>query len=280
MTNETAVRQRLPAVRALRFIAQEMWAILPETLELIRDIAAREHVPDWEAVLAKQGSPLTPGARAVQRGSVAVVPVRGPIFRYANVITDFSGATSIEDTAQEFQDALDNPSVRSIVLNIDSPGGMVNGASEFADHVAASPKPVIAYMGGQGASMAYWIGAGAGQIVVSSTAVVGSIGVISGARVVDDATVIEAVSKQSPRKRPDTKTPEGRAQLQAQLQANADAMAEVFVDFVARNRRVSREKVLTDFGQGDVLVGANAVAAGLADRVGTLEGVIRQLNGP
>jgi hypothetical protein len=84
---------------------------------------------------------------------------------------------------------------------------------------------------------------------------------------------IEIVSSQSPKKRPDPATEEGRAQVQEML----DDLAAVFIEDVARFRAVSEETVLSDFGRGGVLVGARAVTAGLADGLGSFEGVLAEL---
>lgn len=273
-TSEHHTMERPPALRALRFVTQAMWAILPESLQLIRDVAARDHAPDFEAVLAKRARQITPDSQSMLRGSTAIVPVQGPIFRYANLFTDLSGATSIEMLAQEFQQAQDHPAVKSIVLWVDSPGGMVNGISEFAAQVKASSKPVVAYVGGMAASAAYWIASAARSIVVSDTAQLGSIGVVSTVFIENDNTVVEIVSSQSPGKRPDVRTEEGRAQLQR----NADELAQIFIDTVAANRGVSAEKVMNDFGQGGIVIGRSAVKAGMADRLGALESLIAQLN--
>jgi ClpP class serine protease len=205
------------------------------------------------------------------------VPVRGPIFRYANLFTEVSGATSVEQLALDFGAAVDNPAVAAIVLEIDSPGGMVAGVSEFAGQVRAATKrkPVVAYVSDLGASAAYWIASAAGELVVSDTARVGSIGVVLRAYRDTDNDAIKFVSAQSPRKqvRPDSDT--GAAIYQAEV----DALAEIFISAVAAYRAVSAETVAADFGQGALLVGAAAVAAGMADRLGTLENIIAGLAG-
>mgnify|MGYP000446862191 CR=1 FL=1 len=67
---------------------------------------------------------------------------------------------------------------------------------------------------------------------------------------------------------------EGRAKLQARI----DAMAEVFVTTLARNRNVDAAQVLERFGAGDILIGAHAVNAGLADRIGSLEKLIAEFS--
>jgi ClpP class serine protease len=217
------------------------------------------------------------GARRVQmRGNVAVLGVEGPLFRYANLFTMFSGAESYELLATDFNAALDNPNVESIVLAINSPGGMTDGASEFSNMVygARKKKKVVAYVSHMGASAAYWIASAASQIIMADTASVGSIGTVARIQTDKEKDVVEIVSSQSPKKRVDVKKEEGRAAVQEYV----DALSKVFIDTVARNRGVSAETVLKDYGQGGIVVGENAVKIGMADKIGSLESVIAGLS--
>ncbi|WP_299071988.1 S49 family peptidase, partial [uncultured Paraglaciecola sp.] len=188
--------------------------------------------------------------------------------------------SSTQSVSKEFNEALSNPSVKAIVLNIDSPGGQADGIHELAEmiHAARGDKPIVAYVGGTGASAAYWVACAADELVIDATAMVGSIGVVATLTRYKDTDEgverLEFVSSQSPKKRLDPASKEGRADWQGRL----DQMADVFVDRVARNMGVTRETVLSDFGQGGVLIGQNAVEQGMAHRLGSLEGVISQLS--
>lgn len=268
-------------MKALEIASTQPWAILPVMLETIVSIASRETDP--EAVAAKLGRPLENTYKTEIRDGVAILPITGPVMRYANLFSKVSGATSIDVLATDFNEALNNPNVKAIVLEIDSPGGTVSGVNELAEMVYAArgKKPITAYVSGMGASAAYWLACAADEIALDATASVGSIGVVS---VQTDDTErkakagikdIQIVSSVSPRKRPDLGTEEGRADVQALV----DSMANVFVNTVARNRGVSIDTVLTDFGQGGLLVGADAIKAGMAERIGSLESVIAGLSG-
>lgn len=264
------------ATRVLEAICTAQWLITEPWLNTIIGIADRSH-SDFQAVLASRGEPLANADGVVVRNGVAVVPVIGPIFRYANLFTMLSGATSLDVLATSFGQAVGNPAVKAIVLEIDSPGGMAAGISEFASQVrdASKVKPVVAYVSDKGASAAYWIAAAASELVMSDTAQVGSIGtVMTAMRSIDDGT-IKIISSQSPLKqaRPDSEA--GQKLYQAQI----DQLAQIFIDAVAQYRGVSAETVVNDFGQGFTLVGAKAVAAGMADRLGTLESIIAGLSG-
>ena len=256
--------------------ADEPWAITSSALTTILDIAARQNAPP-EAVAAKLGRELQNSYRLEMRDGMAVLPVVGPLFRYANLFTQVSGASSYELLAKDFTQAVENPDVKAIVLNIDSPGGEVNGCAEFADmiHEARGVKPIVAYASGDAASGAYWIAAAADEIVVSKTSALGSIGVVGVYRGNKGEDAVEVVSSQSPYKRLDPDTDDGRARLQKRI----DAMADVFVDAVAKYRGVASSHVQNHYGSGDVFIGDAAVKQGLADRIGSFEKLLSELSG-
>lgn len=258
----------------LAAIQSELWAITPQGLQQILAIA--DGYGDLSAVEAKLGRPLPNTRTVTQRGPVALIPVSGPIFRYANVFTQVSGATSVEMLALDLQTALENPDISHIVQVFDSPGGMVAGISEYARMVreASAIKPVISYVSASAASAALWIAAAASSVVINDTAGMGSLGVVLQGRKNSDTGAWEIVSSQSPLKRADPQTPEGRAALQSQV----DAIAQVFVQAMAEYRGVTVDHALASFGQGGMLVGQAAVDAGLADRLGSLESLITELS--
>ena len=274
----TAASAKQPARRVLEAIMSEKWAISEQGLNQIVAIAERSHDPEaFRAVLAERGEPLRDTERTQVRDGVAILPIIGPIFRYANLLTRVSGAVSVDVLATDFAAAVRDPAVSAIVLEIDSPGGMIAGVSEFAEMVRAAraEKPVVAYVSNLGASAAYWIASAAGEVVVRDTAEVGSIGVVMQIIRDKDDRVIKFRSSQSPLKQAE---PDSEA-AQRDYQARIDALATVFIEAVARYRGVSVDTVLSDFGQGSVMIGAEAVRVGMADRLGSLESTIARLNG-
>ena len=260
-------------------IAGEPWAITETALHTILEIAARENESP-QAVAAKLGRNLQNTYSVTEREGVAIIPVAGPLFRYANLFTMISGASSYELIARDFTTALENPQIKGIILDIDSPGGEVNGVSELSNMVYAArgKKPVVAYASGDAASGAYWIASAADEIVVSETSALGSIGVVGmyQGKSGKSAETVEIVSSQSPHKRLDPTSDDGRSRIQARI----DSMADVFIGTIARNRDVSVEDVQNHYGGGDVMIGAKAVNAGMADRVGSLERLIAELSSP
>ncbi len=235
----------------------------------------------FDAIARKWGEHLEGSWETQMYGDVAVIPVSGVLMRQLSWWSFISDSSAYEILLKELAAALDSPKVKAVILDVDSPGGEVTGCAEVAQHIydLRGDKPIIAYTTGNCASAAYWIASACDEIVVSPTSLLGSIGVVKSIRDYSKAmekagvTEIEIVSSQSPYKRTDPASKDGRTREQRQV----DALADVFVDAVARNRAVSRSAVLEGFGQGDCFVGQLAVDAGLADRIGNLEDLIAEL---
>lgn len=263
----------MPAERILARLRGEPWAIQPEWLAKMIDIAERSNI---ETLDVKTGEPLEHTYHASQRGSSAVIPIEGPIFPKANIMTEMSGATSLDHVARDFQAAQDNEDVDNIVLQINSPGGNSTGVDEMTALIRSAEKPVHAHVSGVGASAAYWIASAANTISVSPASSVGSIGVAYvSKKSADEGETIEFVSSLSPKKRLGPDTEEGQAEIMTLI----DGMAEVFIDDVATGRNTSSEDVLKNFGQGGMLIAQKALDVGMIDRVGTFEELMADLSG-
>lgn len=170
----------------------------------------------------------------------------------------------------------------AVVLRIDSPGGDVAGITEGVRRmraaVVASGKHVIAYVDELAASAAYWLAAGvADEIVVPPMGRVGSIGVfammcdLTKANAQDGIgiTIVRDPAGKAPA-HPDAPIADLAHQ---RLSADVRSAADAFIHAIAAARGLSTS-VLRAL-DGAVLTGEDAVRAGLADRVGTLEDTIR-----
>ncbi|WP_456016384.1 S49 family peptidase [Methylorubrum populi] len=258
------------------------WAMEEIALTRLFEIAAREHPITPQALEAYRAEALERGERATVRNGVAILRVEGPLFKRASLMTEHCGASSYDVLRRDLAAAVDNPGVRAIMLAIDSPGGEAAGCAEFAAAVAdvRGRKPIVAYVADVGASAAYWIASACDRIICGPSAALGSIGVrmsMADTRDRDARSGVrrfDFVSSQSPYKVNDPATEDGSARIKARV----DALAQVFVDAVADNRGVSAAQVLDGFGRGDVLIGAAAVAAGMADGLGTFESVLADLS--
>lgn len=258
------------------------WAMEPGYLDFMSHLtlqlcllSTEERRARLGALEAERGERLEYTYQATIRDGVAILPITGPISPYMDFFTYYSGGTALSLLARDFTAVLHDPRVDSILFKVNSPGGAVTDVSPMARmlYEARGKKPMMVHGGGQICSAAVWLGAAVGDMVIDDTTDAGSVGVYcayldtSKADAKNGFRYIAFRSNQSPKKNLDPGTPEGADSLQKRL----DAKAQIFVEAMSLYRDVTVEKVLADFGQGDVLVGQAAVDAGLVDRIGTFE---------
>lgn len=262
------------------------WAIAPEAMDAItRRLAELSKTEDFAAAAAAY-TPSPPDASQPPYETidgVAHIPIVGTITRRAGFLSLLFGATSLDELSRSVAAAVADRSVDAIALMIDSPGGTVSGLSGAADliHAARRVKPVAAHAAGTMASAAYWLGSAAGRVIVEPAAQVGSIGVLmvhtdfsgADAKYGIKTTYLTAGHYKAMGNDAEPLSDEARAYFQQQL----DHIYGLFIDAVARHRGVDAETVRTDMADGRVFIGAQAVEAGLADAVGTMETVINYL---
>lgn len=115
-------------------------------------------------------------------GNLGIIPVEGVLARKPDVAElAWYGFEDMIQIERMIAEAASDPTIEGVLLDIDSPGGFVNGTPEIGDAVArlAKSKPVVAHTAGMAASAAYWIAAQAPTVIASRSAIVGSIGVYS-----------------------------------------------------------------------------------------------------
>lgn len=254
----------------------EAWAISTEWAETLRGWALS---PDFDprAIVTQAGERYGSGmARTTVRDGVGIMQVRGPLFTHENFLTWLFGFDTYESLAYDFEALVNDGNVRGIVMNYHSPGGLVAGGADLAQRIfdarGLKAGGIVARAGGDMSSMAYWLGTSAERVHIAPTGMVGSIGTLVQFAQEEPGTVT-IVSDQSPNKRPNMSTEEGRAEVRATL----NALSAVFIGDVARNRGVTTEKVEKEFGRGGVRVGAEAVALGMADLVTVFDATFSQV---
>ncbi|MGH2351768.1 MAG: S49 family peptidase, partial [Chloroflexota bacterium] len=180
-----------------------------------------------------------------------------------------------------------DPDVSSLLLEVDSPGGTVNGVPELAAEVFAAsqrrggPKPIVAVANGLAASAAYWIASAADEVVVTPSGEVGGVGVFA---VHEDWSASYAsagirhtlISAGKYKVEANSYQPLGEDARQA-IQARVNDYYGDFVHALARHRDLSHDTVRTQFGEGRCLGARRAVEAGMADRVATFDETLRRL---
>ena len=218
---------------------------------------------------------------------VAVIDIQGILSKKLSFFSRFFGGTSTQAIAESIKVALNDPTVRTILLNVDSPGGSVDGTAELAQLIFESreQKPIIAFTDGMMASAAYWIGAAADKIYISSdTTQTGSIGVI--ATLVDYSQMFEKaginVTQIVAGKYKNVGSPYKplSAEDKKIIQNEVDYIYSVFVNTIAKYRNVSAEHVLSVMATSTpppVFIGKQAIDAGLVDGVSTLDQLLNRL---
>jgi signal peptide peptidase SppA len=273
------------------------WVIQPEKLTEIQEIYIthlRGEKIDLAGIEARIGKPLDnkPKGYTIENG-VAVLPIEGVIAKRMNIFMKISGGTSSELVGRDIRLALADQDVNSILLYIDSPGGTVDGTQELAREVYAArdTKPVAAFTDGMMASAAYWIGAAAGEIIISGdTAQVGSIGVV--ARHMDVSKYEEKIGVKTSEivagryKRVASQYEPLSESGRQSIQDAVDHIYTVFLGDVSRFRNLSLDTVkegkadTIPWADGRVFYGRQAIDAGLVDGVSTLAGIINQYSDP
>lgn len=253
------------------------WAMLPDRLASLYalvagaargDSQAQEEleakITDWRAEKIAQAD-----------GRIGLISI-------ADVITHRSWwGISTTQVARELRAFAADPSIKVIILDIDSPGGTVSGVEELAReiHAAREHKPIVAVANSMAASAAYWLASQASDVVVTPTGQVGSIGVYAG-----HADYSQAFEKMGIKV---TLVHAGRYKVEgnpfqplddearAELQRSVDEYYRMFVSAVERGRGELSEDVM----QGRMYSAEQALKHRLVDRVATLDETILRYAG-
>lgn len=284
------------SIRLLSDFRSTPWVLEPGTMSaacrVIERWSSGVRLGEDEIEVAVAGQPAAAAQRRestqrISQGGVAVVPVYGVLVHRAySVVNTSTPLTSSERLGVLIRECAADPAVQAIVLDIDSPGGSVFGVQELAAEIAkaCTAKRVVSVVNNTAASGGYWVASQAGEIVVTPSGMVGSIGVI-----VPHLDLSAAYAKQGINKSfitagkykaegNDTGPLTGAAR--AHLQAMVDTYYRAFTEAVARGRKQPIDVVRSEaFGQGRMRLARDAVRVGMADSIGTLEQTVDRLLG-
>ncbi len=198
---------------------------------------------------------------------VAVLRVEGPIL-------------DSKATIEELTEYVKDPSVKAIVLRVDSPGGVVPPCQEIYEEVkkAVAKKKIIVSMGSAAASGGYYISAPATRIFANPGTLTGSIGVIMELPniegLLNKVGVKAEVIKSGKYKDMASMFRSMGGKERNILQGVLDDVHQQFIDVVAEGRKMSPEEV-KKIADGRVFTGRQAMNAGLVDEMGDLEDAIK-----
>lgn len=215
-------------------------------------------------LLAGSSAQQTKTARALSAGQVGIFGVLGQNDWFAD--TDYS---QIRATVSR---AVADPSVKTVDLLIDSPGGSVLGLPETADviHKANRVKPVRAFVTGIAASAAYWLASQASTVTLTPSGEVGSVGVLDLhadiSKALENAgvklTAVTAGEHKTERAPFKPLSDDAKAHMQS-------GVNEWYGDFLSaiRRGRGARVSASSNYGGGRMLSSREALSAGMVDFV-------------
>jgi signal peptide peptidase SppA len=278
MTKVSKDKNKAPDLNLSEFCKGQFWPIHPPAFE---DMYRRLGQENRDGGLTQYAVDLQ--QKSVEKdyysllGDTAIIPISGPLMKRESFFSFFFGGSSYAFVQSAVKAALVDDEVASIVLRVDSPGGVVNGVEETAELIynAKDQKPIVAYADGMMASAAYWIGSAATEIVAATTSMVGSIGVLMvhddwskyNEKVGLDVTYLTAGKYKALGNPAEPLSDLARETFQADL----NYLYTLFVETVARNRDVEEGKVLSDMADGRIFIGQQSADAGLVDYIGNFE---------
>jgi signal peptide peptidase SppA len=270
----------MPSRANLDALFEAPWALLPKTLSRIVEWGRQAVQVDAKAIVALDG----PHGGATRFGTVSVTPVYGVIEHRSDWMMEMFGGTSVAGLREALRADLADPSVKAIVLDIDSPGGTVAGITELAAEIRGArggPKPIVAQVNTMCASAAAWLAFQCDEVICTPSGSVGSIGVYAihqeASRMLDEMGITTTIISAGPHKTEGNEFEPLTDEARVALQEQADAAYGQFVADVAVGRRVPVAQVEANYGGGRMLTAKKALAAGMVDRIETLAQTVARL---
>ncbi|MFP3032858.1 MAG: S49 family peptidase [Wolbachia sp.] len=208
---------------------------------------------------------------AVRNSERGIIPIHGILTKKSETFDDIFGMTSYNQIEAQITQAIEDSDIETILLDIDSPGGEVNGVFDLADFIysARGKKRIIAIANDDAYSAAYAIASSAEKVFVSRTSGVGSIGVI--ASHIDQSgfdekqgikyTTVFAGSRKNDLNPHEPITSESLENLKSEV----NRLYGMLVELIARNRNLSVEAIKST--EAGLYFGEKAVEIGLADGI-------------
>jgi protease-4 len=210
-------------------------------------------------------------------GNIAKIDVEGAIMQSADDSFMGEGGADADDIVELIERADNNPEVKAILLEINSPGGSAVASYEIADAVKKANKTTVAVIREVGASGAYWVASATDHVIANPMSITGRIGVISS--YLDFSGFINRYNVSYQRLvsgyKKDMMTPfrpmnDDEEKL---MQDNLDTIRAYFVNAVAKNRNMSVDDVNT-LADGRFYLGVDAKELGLIDDLGGMDDAI------
>ncbi len=267
-------------------IIRGIWAIDSEVAEsyypsihsLLNGADVNFEFDDFKPVLHLENKSIPFDSEKVapqaNEGAVLEIPLHGPLMKNDQMC----GPVGMNSIGQMLKQADNDPNIKGIVLNIDSPGGSAQGTPQLAQIIKNTIKPVVGYIDGMGASAAYWLASATDKIVAERKSQVGSIGTMLSFADIQPALELQGVkfhnitSDQSPDK--------NKMYREIQKGNYADFKKEVlnpitddFINGVKSNRSKIEASQLT----GKTFFSENVLNT-MVDEIGSMEDALRLID--
>ena len=209
---------------------------------------------------------------------IGVLAVTGP------TRASYYGPGTYSRLRMQLELLLNNDDCTEIVLEINSPGGDVNGLFECCEYVAKAKeqKPIHCHVTGMCCSAAYAIAAACTDISVTETSEIGSVGVYAQAYDWEEYEKKQGLlsrifrSKNAKNKNISAFTEEGVKDIQEKI----DFYEDCFYTVLSEGRNMDREKCVESFGQGAVFLASDALERNMVDSIVAYDELITKLSSP
>lgn len=261
--------------RLIAELTENCWAIYPEQYSFMLNLLLGNVAPDKamaEEMREKNRAIQEENSNVIGDTGIAYIPLMGTIYPRSNYFTEVCGGVSLTELNKSLSEALNDPSIKGIIFDVDGPGGAATGVNEFTNTLFNSRgiKPMYAYVGGTAASATYWITSGVDKVFADATARVGSVGTVVGVPKKNDSYYVEITNTLSPYKRPDIENKDHYKNIVKYL----DDMTDVFYGSLARNFGLEKDFVIKNFGEGGMKVGQTALESKMIHEIGSFQGTV------
>lgn len=233
--------------------------------------------------LRQQAMDETAGPRAPRRAyevhdGVAIIPAQGSLVQRVAGLDPYSGTVGYNQLEQKFDMAMADDGVRSILFDVDSPGGQVAGCFDLARKIRSvsgrnGGKPIVGAANEQACSAGYALLSACDEIYMPDTAIVGSIGVwtllVDMTRNLDREGIEITMVRAGDRKARGAWFEKADKETVSKLMAWVENTRSQFAALVAENRELPIDAVLGQ--EGDWYYGDEAGERGLVDGFGPME---------
>jgi len=230
------------------------------------------------AIIAK--GPFDKGGIGVGGDKIAIINIEGAIVGGSGGFGIFGSASGADDIARQIRRAGEDPSVKAIILRINSPGGSAAASQELHAEVCKARengKIVVASMSDVATSGGYYVACASDKIVANPGTITGSIGVIFSqlqySELLERYGIRANVIKSGKYKDIGSPFRNMTAEERQILQDMIDDIYIQFVQAVAEGRQMNENEVL-ELADGRILTGRQAKEVGLVDELGNFQDAV------